>query len=46
MLNERKREGEYWTLYKELMDDEEKFSKIFVYLNINLMSCWKKSKRR
>jgi hypothetical protein len=25
MLNKWKTEGEYWTLYKELMDDEEKF---------------------
>jgi hypothetical protein len=25
MLNKRKTEGEYWTLYKQLMDDEEKF---------------------
>jgi hypothetical protein len=24
ILNKRKTEGEYWTLYKELMDDEEK----------------------
>jgi hypothetical protein len=28
-LNKRKTEGEYWTLYKELMDDEEKFFQYF-----------------
>jgi hypothetical protein len=31
MLNRRKTEGEHWTLYKELMDGEEKF--------FHLLSC-------
>jgi hypothetical protein len=45
MINERKAVGEYRTLSKEIMDDEEKFFfYIFVYLNINLTSCWIKMK--
>jgi hypothetical protein len=31
MLNKRKTEGEYWTLYKELMDDE----KVFQYFRLS-----------
>jgi hypothetical protein len=34
MLNKRKTEGEYWTLYKELMDDEEK--KFFFFGGVSL----------
>ena len=29
MLKKRKIEGEYWTLYRELMDDEDKFFQYF-----------------
>ena len=29
MLKKRKVEGEYWTLYKELTDDEDKFFQYF-----------------
>jgi hypothetical protein len=29
MLNKRKTEGEYWTLYREIMDDKGKFFQYF-----------------
>jgi hypothetical protein len=36
MFNKRKTEGEYWTLYKELMDDEETFFSIFSFISISV----------
>jgi hypothetical protein len=30
----RKSEGEYWTVYKELADDEMKFYQFFFFLNV------------
>jgi hypothetical protein len=36
----RKTEGEYWTVDKELMNDDKFFFNIFVYLSIGLVSCW------
>jgi hypothetical protein len=39
MLNKRKTEGEYWTLYKELMDYEEKFLFPFFWVSLYRSSC-------
>jgi hypothetical protein len=39
MLNKRKTEGEYWTLYKELMDDEETFLFSFFWVSLYRSSC-------
>jgi hypothetical protein len=39
-LIRRKTEGEFFTLYKELVDDEEKFHHHSECLNINSVTCY------